>query len=250
MSGVTLISPKPSFDRQPARYQIGLIALASDHTTERDFAAMCPGKEVAIYVNRIANENPATVENLRKMAPRLTEAAELILPGEPLDVVAYSCTSGSVVIGNDAIRNAVQQAKPGVPCVTPTSAALAAFEALSIRSISLLTPYLPEVSTPMGDFFKAHGIEVSSHSCFGMADDRDIARVTPPFVAEIAEQALDPKADALFIACTALRSTESIERIESRISAPVITSNQAMFWNSLRIAGNDAVVPGYGRLLA
>ncbi len=76
------------YDARPARWRIGLIALATDHTTERDFARMSPSDEVAVYVSRVMNHNPTTVENLRRMAPHLSDAAALILPDEPLDVVA------------------------------------------------------------------------------------------------------------------------------------------------------------------
>ena len=70
-----------AFDARPARWRIGLVALATDPTAERDFARMRPGDEVAVYVNRIENRNPTTLENLRAMQPRLTDAARLILPG-------------------------------------------------------------------------------------------------------------------------------------------------------------------------
>ena len=69
-----------AFDERPVRWRIGLVALATDHTVERDFARMAPGGEVAVYVNRIENTNPTTVENLRAMQPRLTDAARLIPP--------------------------------------------------------------------------------------------------------------------------------------------------------------------------
>ena len=58
-----------------------------------------------------------------------------------------------------------------------------------------------------------------------------------------------PDAEALFVSCTALRSAEVAEEIESRIGRPVVTSNQALFWRSLRAAGCGLPVPGHGRLL-
>ena len=74
-------------DRQVEK-RIGLIILATDHTTERDFARMCPHDRTGIYCSRILNENPTTPENLRRMQPRLSESAGLILPDEPLDVMS------------------------------------------------------------------------------------------------------------------------------------------------------------------
>jgi maleate isomerase len=204
---------------------------------------------VAVYVSRVMNHNPTTVENLRRMAPHLSAAAALILPDEPLDVVAYSCTSASVAIGDEAVTAAIQQAKPGVACVTPPSAAAAAFKHLGVRRISLLTPYIRSVSEPFVDYFAARGLETVSLTCLGIEDDRDMARLAPQSIAAVAREVCDPAAEGLFISCTAVRATEAVEEIENALGKPVVTSNQAMFWQALRTAGCDLPVPGYGRLL-
>lgn len=252
MTQVTELRPTDGrlvYDARPARYRIGLIALATDHTTERDFARMCPRDEVAVYVSRVLNHNPTTVENLRRMAPRLSDAAALLLPEEPLDVVAYSCTSASVAIGDEAVTAAIRHAKPGVACVTPPSAAAAAFRHLGVRRISILTPYIRAVSEPFVDYFAARGLETVTLTCLGIEDDRDMARLAPASIAAVAEEVCDPAAEGLFISCTALRAAEAAEAIEEALGRPVVTSNQAMVWQALRIAGCDTPVAGYGRLL-
>ena len=238
-----------AYDPRPARWRIGLIALATDHTTERDFARMCPSEAVAIYVSRVLNQNPTTVENLRRMAPRLSDAASLILPEEPLDVIAYSCTSATVAIGDEAVTAAIQKGKPGVPCVTPPAAAAAAFAHLGVRRISLLTPYIRSVSEPFVDYFAAHGLETLNLTCLGIEDDREMARLTPESIAAVAREACDPAAEGFFVSCTAVRAAEAAEAMEQALGKPVVTSNQAMFWQALRTAGCDLPVPGYGRLL-
>jgi maleate isomerase len=243
------VAERQPFDDRPARWRIGLIALATDHTSERDFARMRPNDEVAVYVNRIAYANPTTVENLARMASGLTEAARLILPGEPLDALAYSCTAASVVIGDAAVAEAIHAAKPGVPCITPVAAARAALEALGATRISVLTPYTPEVSETVGRYFSDHGVEVLSLACLGLEDDRVMARLRPEAIMEAAVEAMDPDAEALFISCTALRAAQIAEAIEARLGKPVVTSNQAMMWRALRAAGCAEHVDGYGRLL-
>ena len=50
-----------------------------------------------------------------------------------------------------------------------------------------------------------------------------------------AKLAIDDRADALFISCTALRSTEIIPEIERAIGKPVFTSNQSTFEQILHI---------------
>ena len=45
-------------------------------------------------------------------------------------------------------------------------------------------------------------------------------------------------ADAYFISCTAIRAAEAIEPLERDLGKPVVTSNQAMVWHSLKPAGD------------
>ena len=89
-----------SLDEGPGRHRIGLVALASDYTIERDFMNMRPSDDVAIFTTRIENTPDCTVATLRQMAPRITAATELLVPEGRLDAVAYACTSGSVVIAS------------------------------------------------------------------------------------------------------------------------------------------------------
>ena len=183
------------------------------------------------------------------MAPRISDSTALILPDLALDVICYSCTAASVVIGDETITEAVQAAKPGVAVVTPTGAACAALRALGAKRISVLTPYLIETSRPMAEYFSDHGFDVCNLDCFGIADDRDIARVSQATIIEGACQAAAGEADAIFISCTALPAAEAAETIEARTGKPVVTSNQASAWACLRHAGIDQAIPGYGKLL-
>ena len=89
------------FDADPVARRIGLVVLATDHTTEPDFARMVAGPRLGVYVARIAYANPTTPENLAAMQPDLARGAALLLPDERLDAICYSCTSASVVIGDD-----------------------------------------------------------------------------------------------------------------------------------------------------
>ncbi|KIW20102.1 ectoine utilization protein EutA [Exophiala spinifera] len=225
------------YDERATEKRVGLIVLATDHSVEPDFARLVSSERVGIFSTRVQYANPTTPDNLRKMAPRLTEAAALILPDEELDVVCFMCTSASVVIGNDAIRVAIQQAKPGVPVVTPTMAAVAGLRKLGARRISVLTPYTLETSEPMAAYFAAQGFSIESFTCLGLEDDRRMAELSRDTLIEEAVAATSPDADALFISCTALRSASVVAKIEARINRPVVSSNQASAWACLTQCG-------------
>ena len=237
------------YDERPVKHRIGLLALSSDHTSERDMHAIAPEGDVGIYVSRVANKNPTNRENLLAMQPRLAKAASLILSGEELDAIAYSCTSASVMIGDETVERSIREAKPGVPVVTPTSAAFAAFAHLDVRKVSLLTPYIEAVTADMRDYFEAHDLGVVNTVCLGIEDDRMMARLSLEAIVEAALATMDKQAEALFISCTAVRAVSVVEIIEDKLQKPVVTSNQAMAWRSLRLAGCDRSIAGFGQLL-
>ncbi len=246
---IRLHAPRPPLDQRPLKKRVGLVILATDHTTEPDFRRLVASERVGVYVARIAYANPTTPENLRRMQPALTEGASLILPGEPLDAICYSCTSASVVIGDTEIETAIGAAKPGVPVVTPTMAAMRGLKALGASRISVLTPYVVETGRPMANYFQRHGFDLASFTCLGLEDDREMARIRPSALVDLAREATVDDAEALFISCTALRSAGVAAEIEAAIGRPVVTSNQATAWNCLRLCGDAGPRPHWGHLM-
>lgn len=246
---IRLETTPPVLDQRPLQKRVGLIALATDHTSEVDFRRMVASERIGVYVARIPYANPTTPENLRKMQPSLSAGAALILPDEALDAVCYSCTSASVVIGDAEIEAAIQAAKPGVPVVTPPMAGVRGLNAFGVERISILTPYTVETSRPMAAYFAGHGFDIKSFTCLGFEDDREMARITPASLVELARKAMHPQADALFVSCTALRAALAVPGMEEAIGRPVVTSNQASAWNCLRLCGDDTPRPEFGRLL-
>ena len=238
LNGVTmveLLELPHGFREYTVKFRVGLLMLSTDHTAELEFARLVHREQIGIYVNRVPFANPTTPKNLRAMLPHIADATDMLLPDSSFDVIYYGCTSASVVIGDEAIIDAVTSAKPGTPVITPTLAARNAFEALGVSRIALFTPYLPETSKPMGDYFTRNGLEVVRHSCLGMEDDREMARLNSEFLIEAALAADHDDAEALFMSCTALRSLEVAGTIERQIGKPVVTSNQAAVWQCLEM---------------
>ena len=94
---------KPKFKKK-YNPKVGLLALSTDLTIEKDFNSICNNLPLDIFVNRIHNENPLTKENLLKMYKKIKPITEKILPGEKINTVAYGCTSGTIAIGEDKLK--------------------------------------------------------------------------------------------------------------------------------------------------
>jgi len=230
--------------------RLGLILLSTDLTTERDVARLIGPDEAGVHATRVAFVNPTTTENLRGIAPRLADAAALLVPGVPLAAITYACTAASVAIGEDAVAAAIAAGRPDVPVITPIGAGRRALTALGARRIAVLTPYLEETTGPIVDHLERHGLTVVRATSLGLADDRDMARVDAATIREAAAGADDPSAEALFISCTALPSLAVAGAIEAALHKPVVTSNQACIREMRRAAGLADPIEGFGRLLA
>jgi maleate isomerase len=234
-----------------ARAAIGLLVLATDQTMEHEFRHLIRLPGVAVYGARLFNDADITPETLRAMGDRIAPAAELILPSLRLDVVAFGCTSASMALGEEEVFRQIHRVRPGVACTTPVTAAFAAFKALGARRIGVLTPYAPEVNAVVRAYLDAHGPEVAAFATFDKRDDRVAARITVDSIATgIATLARGRRLDAVFVSCTSLRLAERVAAIEADIGIPVTSSDHALAWHCLRLAGVNDVVPDAGQLFA
>jgi maleate isomerase len=164
-------------------------------------------------------------------------------------VVAFGCTSATMTLGEDAVFAEIHKARPNVACTTPVTAALAAFRALRARSIGLLTPYAPEINESLARYFINRGLKIAAVATFDRRDDRDAARISVASIEAAAERfATTPGVDAIFVSCTSLRVAEAVARLEQRTGVPITSSNHAMAWHCLRLAGVDDVIPAAGKL--
>lgn len=232
-----------------ARAAIGLIVLATDQTMELEFRRLLPLEGIGLYCTRVLNDAEITPETLRAIGPRIAPGTELILPGLPLDVVAFGCTSAAMTMGEDHIFSEIRKVRPGIACTTPITAAFAAFRALGAERIGVLTPYGAAVNEGMRKYLNDHGIPVAAFGTFNKLDDREAARISLESVeAGIATLAKAAALDAVFISCTSIRLSERITGIEEATGLPVTSSDHAMAWHSLRLAGVDDVIAGAGRL--
>jgi maleate isomerase len=234
-----------------ARAGIGLIVLASDQVVEHEFRQVFTLPGVALFASRIYNDTTITPESLKAMEDGMTEAARLILPGIPLDVVAYGCTSGAMVIGDDKVTKLIHKARPGVACTTPMKATMAALAALGSKRVALLTPYLDEINHRMRGFIEAGGVSVPVMGSFNEPNDNKVGRISPESIRKAAlELGRSELVDTVFIACTNMRLVAFAAELEAELGKPVTSSNHALAWHCLRLAGIDDPQPHLGRLFA
>ena len=136
---------------------------------------------------------------------------------------------------------------------TPLTAALKAFEALAVRKIGLVTPYIGEVNQILIRYIEAAGdYKVTSLLSFNLSRDSEVASVTVESIKEAAiSMGRQDQVDLVFISCTSLRTSQVARAVEEIIKKPVTSSNLALAWHCARLAGCETdVSERFGQLFS
>lgn len=231
------------------RAAIGLVVLATDHTIEYEWRNMLALDGVGFYESRIANSADITPETLKEMEQYISKTVALIRPGERIDVVAFGCTSGAMVIGEQKVFDRIRESRPEAACTTPITGAIEGLKALGATRVALLTPYVQSVSEWMAGYIEERGFDVVSAGSFNHANDNEVARIdSHSLETAIVELGRDPSVEAVFVSCTSIRIAKDIPRLEKLIGKPVLSSNYAMAWHALRLAKVQDKMPELGML--
>lgn len=232
------------------RAAIGLVVLATDQTLEHEWRqvfAQVPG--VAFFEARLYNSPDINPETLAGMEKDIAAAVKLIVPDVPLQVVAFGCTSGSVVIGEDRIADRIRSVRPGIATTTPITAAVAGLRALGKQRIALITPYVQSVNELFARHLAKSNMQVNCIATFNHANDNEVARIDRESLRNAVMTAGGhDDVDAVFVSCTSLRMAALIADFEKELGKPVLASNSAMAWHALRLAGVNDALPQFGSL--
>lgn len=217
---------------------LGLIVLQPDETIEHDFRRMLPIEQVSLNVTRIPSSTEVSGDSLAAMRHDLPTAASLLPRGLSYDVVGYGCTSGTSVIGADAISKLIKSGCDTSLVTEPVTSLIAACSAIGATRIAFLSPYVAEVSDTLRATLSAAGIQSPVFGSFDEATEAKVARISPASIAEAAiGLAQQDDIDAIFLSCTNLRTLDVIKQIEQASGLPVLSSNQVLAWDMARKAG-------------
>jgi arylmalonate decarboxylase len=232
------------------RARIGLIVPSTNTINEPEFWRLAP-RGVTIHTARATSTGEFSEAYFARLREAGQRCAEDLATAE-VDIIAYGCTSGSIVCPLEEIV-ADLTARTGIPAIATAGSVVAALRALKIRRVAVATPYVDFINEREAEFLQRHGFEVTSLHGLRLgetqAERRSIGRVPPEHVYRMARTCDRPEAEAIFVSCTNLATLDVIARIEADLGKPVVTSNQACFWHCLRSLGIPDRIEGYGRLL-
>ncbi len=228
------------------RARLGLVVLHVDETIEPEFRRLIDHDGVAVYCTRIRSGTEVTADSLQDMATRIPDAARLLPPARPMDVVGYACTSGATLIGPDEVARSIRDARPkehpghfGDSAITdPLTALKAACHALGIHKPAFVSPYIADVSSAVRNALETDGISISTVGSFEQSEEHTVARIRPASMLEaILRVGRAAPCDGVIVSCTNARTLDVLADAEAQLELPVISSNQALAWHMLRLAG-------------
>ena len=247
------IDPPNIFEDGPSA-RICLLITSNGLTTFSELRRIFP-LNYGLYVNRVKLESPLNVANLMNVADELPTAASEILPDIKVDAMAYTCTSGAMVLGSENTRNLILIGRPDVTITSdPFTASVAALRYLDCKRITVLAPYIKEANEKMFLALQELGFEVVKYTGFGLSTDEEICRVPFAFIKKTVLNIFDSNlSDVLFIPCTSLVVTEHIDELESVIGRPVVTAIQALAWHLITSIAREReedvpCIEGFGKL--
>ena len=230
-----------------SRARLGFILMSTDLAAESDFFDIAP-KDVAIHITRLKTEDHTSNETLSKHIEFTADAASRIQPDTKPNVISYSCTSGSIVIGEEKIKEEIKKGAPYAIPMTLVTGVVDALKELKIKNLIVGTPYLDEINTKEAEFLNNKGFSILNIQGLNLTKGVEFGTVTPEYWIKFAQEINDESADAIFLSCGGIRSTEVVDQIEQKVGKPVITSNQAQMWSCLRRAGVEDKILGFGEL--
>jgi len=230
------------------RAKLGFILMSTDLAAESDFFAMIPAG-VAVHITRLKTDDYTTNATLARHLEAMADAASRLQPDVKPQVISYSCTSGSIVIGEQRVMAEIKKGAPWARPMTLVTGVIDALRELAVKKLVVGTPYLDEINTVEAEFLVAKGFEVLDIQGLNLKTGIEFGRVTPAYWKQFALEINQPEADAIFLSCGGIRALEVAADIEALAGKPVVTSNQAQMWSCLRRAGIEDVLVGFGQLL-
>ena len=231
---------------------LGLIVPPTNTVNEAEWGAALPA-DIALRVVRMPlHGDAASDQGKKRLIADLTAAARPLVR-DGADVIAYGCTAGSLIHPPEWLPETLSTALDR-PCTATAPALVQAARQLGVRRVAVATPYHDALNAHEADFLAECGLEVVRIDGLGIGaggphEYTQIAALPPERVERLARDVAAAGGDALVLSCTDLRTAALHDKLERDLGRPVISSNQATLWATLKAAGRDTKQTSWGALM-
>ena len=240
-------SPKWRPDGLSSIGRFGVLTPDFDPVPESEMSAMAP-RGVSIHGARV----PRQEGGARAFAdpPHVHDAVRQLVALAPRAIL-FAYTSSSYALGvaaESAVRARLEKRAQGIPVLFTCQAATLGLRELGARRVAIISPpwFSEDVNAQGRSYFESQGFDVLA--CTRLAPSRSFAEVAPAEVFEWTRRHVPERAEAVFIGGNGMRSVGAIHALEETLRKPVLTANQGLLWQALRLVGASAKVTQYGRI--
>jgi maleate isomerase len=124
-----------------------------------------------------------------------------------------------------------------------------ALTALNVKRLVIAAPWSEATNVTTAAFIEACGFSVLAHQALGHISNLEIGLLGEQTAFDMGVAVDQPQAQAVMLACGNWLTLGIVDRLESAIGKPVLTTNQVSLWAALILAGYHGPVFGWGRLL-
>jgi maleate isomerase len=212
--------------------RIGCIIPSSNRMVEQEMVAGFPAG-VQPHVTRLRMTGPNRGP-LADVLPRIEEATRALTDAH-CEVVAFHCTANSMEEGRGGEeRILAAMTRAGALHVTTTATAIRrAFDALGARRIVLITPYDQRTTDHEAEFLQEAGYQVLHAAGFALNGSDAYCATPPAYWRDRVLEAARPDADVYLVSCANISVFGVVEELERQLDRPIVTSNQAVIWDSV-----------------
>jgi maleate isomerase len=234
------------------RGRIGMILPAMNTIAEPEIYSLLPKGVTAHTARMYAPVDINSEDNFVRMCEvgcSNGEKAAQELATAKVDVLAFAFTAGSFFRGagwDEELAQRMQKAG-GAPCIVTSTAAVHAMKTMGLKRIAVGSPY--EVASPrLKRFMEQKGMKVTKIEGLVLPTAVHVGRQPVDQFEYIARKVDSSDAEGIFVSCTNFATLARIDEFEKKMGKPVITSNQATFWATLRKIGIEDKINGFGSL--
>lgn len=236
------------------RARMAVLVPFTNTNLEPDLMLMRPAG-VSLHFTRLGGYDQDEIPDADQMhglgAADVEEPLRLVQGVRP-NVILYGCTSATLTHGVafDRALSAGIRATSGAETVTAAGALVHALDTLGLRRIGFASPYVAAINDLAISFLSDAGIATVARSeVETVLDNYGQGALDPQAVHDLGRAADHTEAEAIVLSCTDMRSVETIAKLEQTLGKPVISSNQAMMFQALQLAGIGEALTGFGYLL-
>ena len=242
--------------------RIGQIVPSSNTTMETEIPTMLRARELmaperfTFHSSRMRMKR-VVKEELEAM-DRDSDRCAVELSDARVDVLGYACLVAIMSMGKGYHRVSRSRlsdvtASNGAPApvVTSAGALIDGLDALGMKRISIVCPYMKPLTRMVVDYIESEGITVKDYLALEISDNLQVAAQDPSELVTLYKR-LDRSGitGIVLSTCVQMQSLASVAKVEAECGIPTLSAAVATTWQMLKKLQLPAHIPSCGELLS